>query len=97
MAGRGDAGGRNPADAMPTNRGGLARVWPRSGNEDEGSGLTHLTREPCATERLGTEKIGRASCRERVCQYVWISVVAVSSKKTHDSNTSQKRASTRLA
>src|SRR3546814_7220056 len=28
-------------------------------------------------------KIGRASCRERVCQYVWISVVAVSlNKKT---------------
>src|SRR3546814_16754686 len=29
---------------------------------------------------LATE-IGRASCRERVCQYVWISVVAVSLKK----------------
>src|SRR3546814_19056926 len=28
-----------------------------------------------------TSKIGRASCRERVCQYVWISVVAVSLKK----------------
>src|SRR3546814_20691653 len=28
-----------------------------------------------------SEKIGRASCRERVCQYVWISVVAVSLKK----------------
>src|SRR3546814_14826488 len=26
-------------------------------------------------------QIGRASCRERVCQYVWISVVAVSLKK----------------
>src|SRR3546814_13760431 len=26
-------------------------------------------------------KIGRASCRERVCQYVWISVVAVAFKK----------------
>src|SRR3546814_19780719 len=26
-------------------------------------------------------KIGRASCRERVCQYVWISVGAVSLKK----------------
>src|SRR3546814_19108990 len=25
--------------------------------------------------------IGRASCRESVCQYVWISVVAVSLKK----------------
>src|SRR3546814_11778517 len=28
-------------------------------------------------------EIGRASCRERVCQYVWISVVAVSLKKQH--------------
>src|SRR3546814_15098343 len=27
--------------------------------------------------------IGRASCRERVCQYVYISVVAVSLKKKH--------------
>src|SRR3546814_17628956 len=27
------------------------------------------------------DEIGRASCRERVCQYVWISVVAVSFKK----------------
>src|SRR3546814_16078792 len=27
------------------------------------------------------EKIGRASCRDRVCQYVYISVVAVSLKK----------------
>src|SRR3546814_16013251 len=26
-------------------------------------------------------QIGRASCRERVCQYVWISVVAVSLKQ----------------
>src|SRR3546814_13399261 len=26
-------------------------------------------------------EIGRASCRERVCQYVWISVVAVTLKK----------------
>src|SRR3546814_13716406 len=28
------------------------------------------------------EQIGRASCRERVCQYVSISVVAVTLKKT---------------
>src|SRR3546814_13977240 len=26
-------------------------------------------------------EIGRAACRERVCQYVWISVVAVSFKQ----------------
>src|SRR3546814_8648195 len=30
-----------------------------------------------------TEQIGRASCRERVCQYVSISVVAVSLKKQY--------------
>src|SRR3546814_13860851 len=27
------------------------------------------------------DEIGRASCRERVCQYVYISVVAVATKK----------------
>src|SRR3546814_15202251 len=31
-------------------------------------------------DRLVHAEIGRASCRERVCQYVWISVVAVSLK-----------------
>src|SRR3546814_11130424 len=31
--------------------------------------------------RRGQVKIGRASCRERVCQSVWISVVAGSLKK----------------
>src|SRR3546814_11010459 len=35
-------------------------------------------------------KIGRASCRERVCQYVSISVVAVSLKKTRREITNQK-------
>src|SRR3546814_20181682 len=30
---------------------------------------------------VGNTEIGRASCRERVCQYVSISVVAVSFKK----------------
>src|SRR3546814_16723528 len=38
------------------------------------------------------DKIGRASCRERVCQYVEISVVAVSFKKKtkkHTTNESQ--------
>src|SRR3546814_15508956 len=34
---------------------------------------------PCGKGPGG--KIGRASCRERVCQYVWISVVDVSLKK----------------
>src|SRR3546814_13247866 len=33
--------------------------------------------------RMRAWQIGRASCRERVCQYVSISVVAVSFKKKH--------------
>src|SRR3546814_15354772 len=36
-------------------------------------------------------KIGRASCRERVCQYVSISVVAVSFKKKSKSNINKKK------
>src|SRR3546814_12884390 len=35
-------------------------------------------------------EIGRASCRERVCQYVSISVVAVSLKKKHKKTGEQK-------
>src|SRR3546814_15772078 len=44
----------------------LANRWPES---------------QCPTLRAEWDKIGRASCRERVCQYVSISVVAVSLKK----------------
>src|SRR3546814_16750103 len=44
-----------------------------------------LRRDRAAPARLaarrGGDQIGRASCRERVCQYVQISVVAVSLKK----------------
>src|SRR3546814_16892854 len=39
--------------------------------------------------KIGKGKIGRASCRERVCQYVWISVVAGSLKKKKQ-NTRQR-------
>src|SRR3546814_12185625 len=41
--------------------------------------LTAAQRIPCQRPRL--VEIGRASCRERVCQYVWISVGAVALKK----------------
>src|SRR3546814_17475347 len=34
-----------------------------------------------AAQELVLEQIGRAACRDRVCRYVWISVVAVSVKK----------------
>src|SRR3546814_17157941 len=35
---------------------------------------------PCAPPNPACKQIGRASCRERVCQYVYISVVAASLK-----------------
>src|SRR3546814_20729595 len=43
------------------------------------SGVSSITENVGRTENKG--EIGRASCRERVCQYVSISVVAVSLKK----------------
>src|SRR3546814_11623273 len=42
--------------------------------------------DPTAGERA-RHQIGRASCRERVCQYVYISVVAVSLKKQSNHDT----------
>src|SRR3546814_18010005 len=45
-------------------------------------GIPILSDCPRAPENPAVEnEIGRASCRERVCQYVWISVGAVSLKK----------------
>src|SRR3546814_19179222 len=40
-------------------------------------------RERVLTLWRETQQIGRASCRERVCQYVSLSLVAVSLKKKH--------------
>src|SRR3546814_12720329 len=37
--------------------------------------------DPQFTPAVRHRKIGRASCRESVCQYVWITAVAVSLKK----------------
>src|SRR3546814_10121132 len=43
----------------------------------------HVVRANTAARALlGAHEIGRASCRERVCQYVYISVVVVVLKKT---------------
>src|SRR3546814_18741887 len=42
-------------------------------------------------EEIKAVEIGRASCRERVCQYVKISVVAVSLKKKKIKEDSNKR------
>src|SRR3546814_11410691 len=43
----------------------------------------HLSRPPLVPS-LPLPQIGRASCRERVCQYVSISLVAVSLKKKNN-------------
>src|SRR3546814_15620321 len=43
--------------------------------------------------RGGAFEIGRASCRERVCQYVYISWVAVSLKKNKKNSTSEHTSS----
>src|SRR3546814_16899674 len=64
---------------LPLIDGGRARIFERQ--------ILHILRdEPdrrtvvlAVAQRFG--EIGRASCRERVCQYVSISVVAVSLKK----------------
>src|SRR3546814_20128596 len=41
----------------------------------------HAGRAWCAWQGRGVLQLGSASCRERVCQYVYISVVAVSLHK----------------
>src|SRR3546814_19404790 len=55
------------------------------GLEQEAVGMavpnTQMGENTYCTSLTGTEPIGRASCRERVCQYVSISVVGVSLKK----------------
>src|SRR3546814_19167135 len=62
--------------------GGIGRGELIAGYLEMGAAGVQLgTRFACATE-----KIGRASCRERVCQYVSISVVAVALKKKQDKN-----------
>src|SRR3546814_20515512 len=40
-------------------------------------------------DNLKLVEIGRASCRERVCQYVWISVVGVSLKTKEEQEESK--------
>src|SRR3546814_12082590 len=62
---------RSAADAIETR-------WP--GETTSGLQLTLLRRIQPSCPRLWRTEIGRAACRERVCQSVYISVVAVSLK-----------------
>src|SRR3546814_10987368 len=64
---------REPAAARIEPAGGIIQSG-RSAGLGHGAGF-----DP--TVRIDLDQIGRASCRERVCQYVSISVVAVSLKK----------------
>src|SRR3546814_12228335 len=66
---------------------------PRGGGGYETSRLRQnddqrvLAQESGFAAHIGAGQIGRASCRERVCQYVYISLVAVSLKKKKTTNT----------
>src|SRR3546814_11796531 len=66
-----------------TNRGpalGGCRMWPYASEAEALTDVLRLARGMTYTSALAGQ-IGRESCRERVCQYVSISVVAVSLKK----------------
>src|SRR3546814_12910108 len=54
----------------------------RSGATFRNTGGPPAPRDVMTPSRSSSSEIGRASCRERVCQSVKISVVAVSLKKT---------------
>src|SRR3546814_16346745 len=45
--------------------------------------VLHNNAADTRAEQMAMDKIGRASCRERVCQYGKVSVVAVDLKKTN--------------
>src|SRR3546814_15626469 len=57
----------------------------RAGRQQQRAGEDRR-RTGCLCEEESHCEIGRASCRERVCQYVSISVVAVSLKKKEQYN-----------
>src|SRR3546814_20803342 len=83
---RTQSGAGRSATPRPVWRGSSARLRGR-GLLLGGRGVGDAAEAELAERVVGGE-IGRAACRERVCQYVEISVVAVSLKKknTLDSN-----------
>src|SRR3546814_13684370 len=70
------AGGKLYLSSLPAER--RAKLIAELGLEKRTA--TTIT-DPRRLEEAVRQEIGRASWRERVCQYVWISVVAVSLKK----------------
>src|SRR3546814_17120876 len=71
-------------------------IFPRWTEKDPPA-LAEASCFPDVTENISPfvenqiNEIGRASCRERVCQYVYISVVAVSLKKKKTNNTNKNQ------
>src|SRR3546814_17393793 len=93
QAGRARARGAPPeagrGDGPPARRGGAGE----GGAVQEGDGGAEAVRAR-APRGARAAQIGRASCRERVCQYVRISVVAVSLKKNKSKNDQRKQLET---
>src|SRR3546814_14481627 len=69
----------------------LRRHGMAAGREHLGDagGLEAGLGEAKGRAQAGDAEIGRASCRERVCPYVELSVVAVSLKKTNNNDETQ--------
>src|SRR3546814_13979355 len=65
-----------PADTIPSLRSSLEAVGLSASMQRE-----HVPALQAGFIEIDGFEIGRASCRERVCQYVEVSVVAVSLKK----------------
>src|SRR3546814_15857401 len=81
--------------AFPAERGLSIADFPRLVPVGEGvyayeaprkPGFTTVSMIVVGSDGVLIAEIGRASCRERVCQYVYISVVAVSLKKKSTKN-----------
>src|SRR3546814_16073263 len=84
--------------SSPRRGGGAARHCRGRANRGRRRARAHKRRGPrprcallSAPRSAPFHQIGRASCRERVCQYVSISVVAVSLKKKTTETQKNKR------
>src|SRR3546814_17800196 len=64
---------------------GVARITQEYSSQERGAAAAerNAAERSIAELEIKLTEIGRASCRERVCQYVSISVVAVTLKKTN--------------